>query len=406
MNPVTRFVKEVEGHLTGWRRLQTSAKIYKALSVKVDALEAKLGREPTDAEMEMLLVEFGTPAEVAARYSAMTSPEPAHDLVERYLASVERRLPEKQAKDIAAELREAIGSAIESREAETGHPATTDDIAAVLKKFGSPRIAGSRYANSAHLIGPDVYPYYWPAVRLAIGWTSAVIIIVHLLKALQSDRPVSVMFGAVGDILHTSLLAFAIVTLVFMLTDLTDWAKKLEARWDPRRLPQDNVSKPKTLFESLWSLGFDAIFIAWWAGVVMLPSTLPGRPGEGDISLHLSSAWAPLFWPILAVASVSALVHLADVFHPAWSRLRAVVAIAGYAAGIAIVAVLLQAPSLVDATFTGGAEVRAGQVEWFTGGPFRVSLMVMAAIWAISAGVNVLRLVKGGRAPASLALAF
>ena len=58
------------------------------------------------------------------------------DMIARYLAAVERRLPDDAAKDIIAELREAIDSRVEAKEAELGRAAGDDEIAAVLKDFG------------------------------------------------------------------------------------------------------------------------------------------------------------------------------------------------------------------------------------------------------------------------------
>ena len=55
------------------------------------------------------------------------------DLVERYLASVERRLPKASAKDITAELREALLAKVEAREVELGRTLTTDEAAEVIK---------------------------------------------------------------------------------------------------------------------------------------------------------------------------------------------------------------------------------------------------------------------------------
>ena len=67
--------------------------------------------------------------------------EKNRDLVSRYVAAVRRRLPARAAGDISAELREAVASQLEAKEAELGRPATRDEMAVLLRSFGSPMLA-------------------------------------------------------------------------------------------------------------------------------------------------------------------------------------------------------------------------------------------------------------------------
>jgi len=99
------------------------------------------------------------------------------DLVERYLATVERRLPETTAKDIVAELREALEATLDAKAAELGRCPSTDEVADVLKAFGAPAVVAARYEGRMHLIGPVLYPWFWPAQRAAIGITVAIFVV-------------------------------------------------------------------------------------------------------------------------------------------------------------------------------------------------------------------------------------
>jgi hypothetical protein len=86
------------------------------------------------------------------------------------------------------------------------------------------------------------------------------------------------------------------------------------------------LNRPKTLFESLFSLAWDAIFIAWWVGVVRFPNMMP--PTEPGITVDFNApAWAPVFVPVLVMAALQTAIHVADIIHPAWSRARSVAAI-------------------------------------------------------------------------------
>src|SRR5271165_3173690 len=77
------------------------------------------------------------------RKSPMT--ETKSDLIDRYLQAVKFWLPKAQQQDILAELSEDLHSQIEEREAALGHPLDEADLAAVLKRRGSPMRVASGF---------------------------------------------------------------------------------------------------------------------------------------------------------------------------------------------------------------------------------------------------------------------
>jgi hypothetical protein len=397
MNPVTRYVKEVERSLSGPNllkagRLQTSARIYKDLSIRVDALEEKLGREPSDEEMAALLAEFGAPAEVAARYSAMTPSAPTHDLVERYLAAVERRLPKEQARDIAAELREAIEGRIEAKTEELGHEAGPDEVAAILKEFGHPTLAASSYQTQQYIIGPKLFPWFWPAQRMAIGIVLGVLVVLTVIDAVDSRAPISAFIADVFGWWEMLLVTFGLVTAVFVLMERSGAPVKLAQGWDPRRLPRDNIREPKPLFDSTFALAFDVIFILWWTELIAFPAR-----EQASVDFRLAAVWDSVHVPVLVLALVTAAVHAADIVYPAWSRARSAVSIAGHVGGIAVIAVLLQADKLIGVTPRPGGDTSAELVAWWLDGPFRAMLLIVAVCWAIALVVEGVRLFRATR---------
>jgi hypothetical protein len=319
------------------------------------------------------------------------------NLVDRYLAAVQRRLPdEKQSKDIIAELREAIASKIEAKEAQVGRTAEADDVAAVLKDFGHPVVVASRYAGREYLIGPQLYPWFWPAQRMAIGVAAAFTVTIAAIGALDSARPVSAFISGLGDIWGVMLATFAITTVVFVVLESTPAPAKIGLGWNPKMLSQDHIRARKSLFESVVTLVFDVIFILWWVRWVDFPNRLPGQ-AEPSVELHLSEAWATVYTPILILALMSAAVHAGDIFHPAWSRLRSAVSILGHAGGVAVMWVLLNGGRLVEVTEIAGGDTRAAQVEWWVDGPFRYMLIGIAIVWAIVVGVEVHRQIQATR---------
>ncbi len=394
MNPVSRYVREVQRNLSGMPRLQTSAKIYKALSIKVDALEARLGRQPTDAEMEALLAEFGAPAEVAARYAAMGPPAPTHDLAERYLAAVERRLPESQAKDIVAELSEAIGARIDAKSEELGREAGPDEVAAILKEYGHPTLAAARYQSQQYLIGPGLFPWFWPVQRTALGVALAVLVALTAIDFLDSTRPMAVLIPGILGWWQPLAMVFGVVTLVFMAMERSAAPVQLAQKWDPKSLPRDHVRAPKGMVETLFSLAFDAVFIACWTGVVTIP--FGDRPGK-SIIVEPTSAWDAVYVPVLVLAIITAAVHVADLIYPAWSRVRSAVSIVGHAGGLAVIWMLLQSGPLLDARLAPGTREQLRGLLPLPEIALTIGLWVAALAWAAGLGWEVWRQVRATR---------
>ena len=316
------------------------------------------------------------------------------DLLDRYLAAVERRLPKKGAKDIIAELREAISSKIEAKEAGLGRAAEADDIAAVLKEFGHPVVVASRYAGNDYLIGPPLYAWFWQAQKTAIGIAIAVMIAISAVGALDASKPVSAFIEALGDVWNVAIFTFGIVTVVFIVMERSKTPAKFGAGWDPKTLPQDQIRAPKSLFDTVFSLVFDVMFILWWVRWVNFPNQLPNTDG---MSLHFSDAWTTVYTPILVLAVTTALVHLADLFHPAWSRLRSAVSILGHIGGLAVLGVLFQADRLVIVNGSSPDAARMDQIAWSVGGGLKFVLGFTALFWAIGLGVEIWRQIQATR---------
>ncbi len=394
MKRIWSYVKQVERHLPRHRRVEVAGEIYATVKRKAEAEQASLGRRLTDAEIEAVLRGFGEPAAVAARFSSTAGG--GHSLLERYLGAIARRLPVGQSYDILAELREAIGGQIEAREDELGRSLTDDDVAAILKAFGHPVIVASRYRQQDYLIGPQLYPWFWPAQRAAVGIVVGVLAVLMGIDLLDAARPVSGFIGVLDNLWGAALFTFGAVTAVFVIMERArSPLTQLVQAWNPRLLPEDHIRRPKTLFDSVFSLLCDVIFILWWVRWVSFPSTL--SDGEGEVALHLSPAWEPVYMAILVLACVSAAAHLADIVHPGWSRLRSAVATLGYAGGVAVIWSLLSSGPLVELAVTPGAEDRVAQVEWLVNGPFRWSLIALAVIWSVAAVVEAGRQVRAIR---------
>lgn len=320
------------------------------------------------------------------------------DLVERYLASVQRRLPEKTAKDIVAELREALEDKLAAKSAELKRDPSTDEVADVLKAFGAPAVVAARYEGRMHLIGPELYPWFWPAQRTAIGITVAIFIALTAIRVMATERPMQAVMQQMDNVIGWGLTAFAIVTLVFVAIERWgDPAKVAAHGWDPKSLPREHIRKPKSMFEAGISLFFDVVFILFWMSWLPFPNELPLRNGA-SVSITLSPSWAIVYWPILALAVLAAVGHLHDMLRPSWNRLRSGLSIVGYATGLGVLWVIFQGRPFVDVLPQPGTSPEdLERAIRLVDGVMLVALGITALLWAIALGLEVRRQIRAAR---------
>jgi hypothetical protein len=327
------------------------------------------------------------------------------ELVERYVSAVKRRLAPKQAEDIAAELREAVLAKVEAEEERLGRAATTDEAAAILKSFGSPMLAAARFGGRQHLIGPDLYPYFWPTQRIVVGIVAAVAIVGFLARGVLTDHPMRLVMQGLNAAWNGAIFAFGVVALIFIVLEQTDAGRKIEASWRPEHLPRDTHGKPKSLFESLVSLACDAIFIAWWTGLFHLPLAISGRRWEDGVSFDFGPAWVPIHTLVLVMAVGMVAVHAADVVRPTWSRLRSVAVGAISCIGLYCVWLLGRSGELFMIRIAPGSEgAAAARIDELTGafGTVSTVLIYVGAIgFGISLVIEIWRIVRSFRISAS-----
>ena len=109
------------------------------------------------------------------------------DLLERYLGAVARNLPERQRADVTAELRDALLSEVEAEESRLGRAQTRDELEALLVRFGHPLTVSGRYRKTQHLIGPEVFPFWWAGLKAALTIVAVGLIPLMVLSRMMLD---------------------------------------------------------------------------------------------------------------------------------------------------------------------------------------------------------------------------
>ena len=259
------------------------------------------------------------------------------DLIERYLAAIGRQLPGKQAADIERELRDLLLSRVEEQEDRLGRPLTRPELEALLIGFGHPLTVASRYRRIQYLIGPEVFPFWWAAVKLMLAIVAGVYLVLITVGALTGKTPAE-FNRAVPSVWYVGVYLFGMITLAFMGFEWFGKTAFLQ-KWRPGNLPP--AVKQRSRFEIAAEIAADVVFVAWWSGWIHFRDWLPAYPGA--LSVDLAPVWAAWHWPILAYYVAEAIADLIALARPGWITANAAILGGRYLIGVAILAGVLRA---------------------------------------------------------------
>jgi MFS family permease len=234
-------------------------------------------------------------------------------ILDRYLYAVQSALPKELAtSDIVAEISEDLQSRIDEREIAAGRPLTDDEVAAIVKAYGHPRVVAARYERVTYLIGPDAFPFYRSALALVATIVVAIELIGGAIAALFAHDG-SVFFNALEAAWQSLIWIFGIVTIVFALAERSpNGVGALVARffkWDPQRLPDPGARPPAPRGSTL--IEFIVNFLVLLA---LLDAAGPHRvPLDGLVSGVLATMHASLTpsWQAVYVGTICGTALLA-----------------------------------------------------------------------------------------------
>lgn len=315
------------------------------------------------------------------------------NLIDRYLNAIRWQLPEAGRDDVVEELRDTLLSSVEDKEATLGRTLTDTELEELLHAFGHPMRVAARYRTRQHLIGPEILPLFEFGARAA----GAVVLIlggVDLLLGLMGGETVGrAITGAMARVWHDGIYALGVLTFVALVMEFSG-VKLWNGRWKLRDLPSTPAPpkmKRKSVFETLFELGFGVLAVLWWTGVVPFPTDwLQSR--WGDVRIEPAPIWAELYWPILALLILGVLQNLLDLFARGLPRLRGVGTIVTAGAALWVATLLLQADHWAAVVGAPNGAIAAS---------LNLSLRIAWIVCAAIAGVQVLRglwmVVRGSR---------
>jgi hypothetical protein len=239
------------------------------------------------------------------------------DLVDRYIHAVKRHLPASQQEDIVNELTDDILSQIRDKEEEIGRPLNETEQETILKHYGHPYLLASRYRPQQYLIGPTLFPFYFPALKIALAAAFGIQVIIAFSIGLAERAPERIL----PHVLAFPGVAFHLmfwVTLAFAVADYWRAQLKLFDNWSPKSLPPVTAGRSPKRGNLIVELVANVVFIAWWLALPTYPFLLLG---PASAFLTFSPGWSRLYYIAPIPAAASTVLALLGLVHSKWEWL-------------------------------------------------------------------------------------
>jgi hypothetical protein len=323
------------------------------------------------------------------------------ELLDRYLYEVRRHLPAAQQDDIIAEISDAIQSQFEDRERQLGRQLTASEEAAIVKAFGHPKIVASRYQPAQYLIGPEIYPFYWYTLRIALAAALALELLGALIAALLKPAPLPALLNNITVMWPTIFLVLGVVTCIFVALERTGSSSSVLAKlgidkWNPRALPRPThgeVPRFSLLIEALANI----LFMLWLLNFLPLRHAVgyimtASGGGKALAPLAFTPAWHPLVLLAFLAAALIVLQDFVLLLSPSLTKLRAGTLLTANVLMVIGACLVLQSHSLVALT-QPATPAYAVAIQALNAVAF-ISLVVFAVAITIAAAFNVRTLLQ------------
>ncbi|MEV6306352.1 permease prefix domain 1-containing protein [Actinoplanes sp. NPDC051861] len=297
-----------------------------------------------------------------------------NSLIDRYVATVLRRVPERQRTDIDRELRTSIDDAVDAR-IDSGEERDAA-ITATLMELGDPDRLADGYADRReYLIGPDLYPAWRRLLTMLLTVVLPIVIVVlGVIDAIQADSVGDVIGGIVTNILTIGVNMAFWVTAVFALLERSGVTSRSmrDRAWSPDDLP--------TYEPGFMTPGQLAANLVW--PVLMIAALILQQFTFSEVPVLDPDNWT-FWWPYFIVVLILECVYAVWLYlQGGWTH-RATVANAILGVLFAVPAVwLLATEQFFNPEFI--ATLDWGTIEplpWLTG--IVIITVVLAQIWDV-----------------------
>src|SRR5215475_4139607 len=192
-------------------------------------------------------------------------------LIDRYVQAVRFWMPRGE-EDVLAELTEDLYSQLDAKEEEVGRHLNEDEVAAILKRCGSPIVMAGKLRPQSYLIGPTWFPVYRFILKVSLLWIMVpiFIFIVGPVYFAETKSIAAAIGRTLGTIWPAGFIAAGIITIVFALLERAARQFCAEDRWNPKSLPPLHKPQRKTpRIQVVSELIFNVLGFVW---LLLLPS--------------------------------------------------------------------------------------------------------------------------------------
>ena len=151
----------------------------------------------------------------------------------------------KGQEDVIAELAEDLHSQVDAKEEDVGRPLDEDEVAAILKRCGSPIVMAGRLRPQGYLIGPTMFPVYSFILKVSLLWimVPVFLFIVGPVNYAESKSLGVAILHTVGTLWPAGFMAAGIITVVFAALERAQGQFCAPDRWNPKSLPHCRRSR-------------------------------------------------------------------------------------------------------------------------------------------------------------------
>lgn len=319
-------------------------------------------------------------------------------LIDRYVAEVGRRLPEKDRSDIEAEIRSMIQDMIEERGAQATDEKT---VVQVLEELGDPRRLAAQYAAPKHyVIGPAWYIVYIETLKRVLYTALPVIAAIRFVLAL-TENPLgfgSAFLDAIASAFNIGVQIVFWITVVFVFLERSEEAPASAStgkQWTVSQLPELPRKRQISVAEAVMNIAVN-LFLLLWIGLPFGLDRLQGDPSKVPfLNPDLWNFWVPVLFVIVALTLVHEILKLKiGNWTPTLTAANVILGIVS----IVFIITLVSTQSMVNPEFLstldnvqGAARLRE-TVQWSIG--ISAAVMVGIYIWSMSESIRKSRQLK------------
>jgi hypothetical protein len=233
-------------------------------------------------------------------------------IVDRYVAAVGNRLPEKTRRDVEAELRATIADIMEG---EYGHLEAEEAAVKAVESLGDPVKLAREYApRPRYLIGPDLYDDYRRLLTILVAIVAPIVLVVGMIARLID--PQGITAGDVGAAFESAIqAAVGVIFLVTLVFAVLEWKGVRSARaaeltraadrpWTVADLPAEVPARQVKLSEVVVSAAFILVTISLLVAQHFRSTFSDERGPIPLLDPDLWNGWLPALMVLMAAGVV------------------------------------------------------------------------------------------------------